>query len=86
MKIAAIGKLLRLQPITDEEERQQMIESGNRAEIVAAHVSIYAPCGAPATCLMVALSASCCERRGTMRAGYSAQYGCSLGAHPTFQR
>jgi len=43
VKIAAIGKLLRLQPITDEEERQQMIGSGNRAEIVAAHVSIYVP-------------------------------------------
>src|SRR6516164_10621820 len=33
VKIAAIRKLLRLQPITDGEERQQMIESGNRAEI-----------------------------------------------------
>ena len=80
MKIAAIGKLLRLQPVTDEEERQP---GGIR---LSARSRSMSPCGAPATCLMVALSASCCERRGTMRAGYSAQYGCSLGAHPTFQR
>jgi uncharacterized protein YbjT (DUF2867 family) len=38
---AAIGKPLRFQPISDEQERHQMIESGDAAEIVAAHVSIY---------------------------------------------
>ena len=38
---AAVGKPLRFQPISDEQERHHMIESGDPAEIVAAHVSIY---------------------------------------------
>jgi uncharacterized protein YbjT (DUF2867 family) len=38
---AAIGKPLRFQPISDEQERHQMIESGAPPEVVAAHVSIY---------------------------------------------
>jgi uncharacterized protein YbjT (DUF2867 family) len=38
---AAVGKPLRFQPISEEQERHQMIESGRRPEIVDAHVSIY---------------------------------------------
>lgn len=38
---AAIGKTLRFQAISDEEERGKMIDSGDPAEIVAAHLSIY---------------------------------------------
>jgi uncharacterized protein YbjT (DUF2867 family) len=38
---AAVGKPLRFQPISEEQERFQMIESGWRPEIVDAHVSIY---------------------------------------------
>jgi uncharacterized protein YbjT (DUF2867 family) len=38
---AAVGKPLRFQPISEEQERHQMIESGWRPEIVDAHVSIY---------------------------------------------
>jgi hypothetical protein len=38
---AAIGKSLRFQPISDQQERQHMIESGYPPEIVAAHLSIY---------------------------------------------
>jgi uncharacterized protein YbjT (DUF2867 family) len=38
---AAIGKPLSFQAISDEEERRQMIESGDPPEIVAAHASIY---------------------------------------------
>jgi uncharacterized protein YbjT (DUF2867 family) len=37
----AIGKPLRFQPISDEQERGQMMESGDTEEIVAAHISIY---------------------------------------------
>jgi len=41
-KIAAgIGKKLKFQPISEEQERRQMIESGDSEEIVAAHLSIY---------------------------------------------
>ncbi len=38
---AAIGKPLRFQPISGEQERDQMVEGGEPAEIVAAHASIY---------------------------------------------
>jgi uncharacterized protein YbjT (DUF2867 family) len=38
---AAVGKPLRFHPISEEQERLQMIESGWRPEIVDAHVSIY---------------------------------------------
>jgi uncharacterized protein YbjT (DUF2867 family) len=38
---AAIGKPLRFEAISDEQESRQMIESGDPAEIVAAHLSIY---------------------------------------------
>jgi uncharacterized protein YbjT (DUF2867 family) len=38
---AGIGKPLRFQPISEEQECHQMIESGWRPEIVDAHVSIY---------------------------------------------
>lgn len=38
---AAIGKPLRLQAISDEQLRHQMIESGDPPEIVEAHISIY---------------------------------------------
>jgi uncharacterized protein YbjT (DUF2867 family) len=38
---AAVGKPLRFQPISDEQERHHMIESGWRPETVDAHVSIY---------------------------------------------
>ena len=38
---AAIGERLHCEPISDEEVRQQMIESGDSAETVAAHLSIY---------------------------------------------
>jgi uncharacterized protein YbjT (DUF2867 family) len=38
---AAVGKPLRFQPITDEQERRHMIESGCPPEIVDAHLSIY---------------------------------------------
>lgn len=37
----AIGKVLRLQQISEERERRQMVESGDAAEVVAAHLSIY---------------------------------------------
>jgi|SRR5580704_6700807 hypothetical protein len=37
----AVGKLLRFQPVSEEQERQHMIESGWRPEIVEAHISIY---------------------------------------------
>jgi uncharacterized protein YbjT (DUF2867 family) len=38
---ATIGRPLRFQPISDEEERRHMIEGGDSEEIVAAHISIY---------------------------------------------
>jgi uncharacterized protein YbjT (DUF2867 family) len=38
---ATVGKPLRFQPISDQEERHHMIESGCQPEIVDAHVSIY---------------------------------------------
>jgi uncharacterized protein YbjT (DUF2867 family) len=38
---AAIGKPLRFQPISDEQEHRHMTESGYPREIVAAHLSIY---------------------------------------------
>jgi uncharacterized protein YbjT (DUF2867 family) len=38
---ASIGKALTVQPISEEEERGKMINSGDSAEIVAAHLSIY---------------------------------------------
>jgi len=38
---AATGKPLRFQPISEQQERQHMIESGDPPEIVAAHLSIY---------------------------------------------
>src|SRR6202050_2105628 len=38
---AAAGKALKFQPISEQQERQRMIESGDPAEIVAAHISIY---------------------------------------------
>jgi uncharacterized protein YbjT (DUF2867 family) len=38
---AAVGLPLRFQPISEEQERHQMIESGWPPEIVDAHVSIY---------------------------------------------
>jgi hypothetical protein len=38
---AAIGRPLTFRPISEEQERQQMTESGDSAEIIAAHMSIY---------------------------------------------
>jgi uncharacterized protein YbjT (DUF2867 family) len=38
---ATIGRPLRFQTISDEEERRHMIEGGDSEEIVAAHISIY---------------------------------------------
>jgi uncharacterized protein YbjT (DUF2867 family) len=38
---AAVGKPLQFQPISDKQERHQMIESGCPSEIVDAHLSIY---------------------------------------------
>jgi uncharacterized protein YbjT (DUF2867 family) len=38
---AVIGKSLKFQPISEEQERQQMIAGGDTPEVVAAHVSIY---------------------------------------------
>jgi uncharacterized protein YbjT (DUF2867 family) len=38
---AAIGKTLRFEPISEDQERRQMTDSGDPAEIVAAHISIY---------------------------------------------
>jgi uncharacterized protein YbjT (DUF2867 family) len=38
---AAAGKPLRFQPISEQQERQRMIESGDAVEMAAAHVSIY---------------------------------------------
>ena len=38
---AAIGKALRFEAISEEEERQKMIGSGDPPEVVAAHLSIY---------------------------------------------
>jgi uncharacterized protein YbjT (DUF2867 family) len=38
---AAIGKTLRFQAISDEEEHRTMINSGDSAESVASHLSIY---------------------------------------------
>jgi uncharacterized protein YbjT (DUF2867 family) len=38
---AAIGKAIRFQPVTDEEERRQLIDNGDSAEMVKAHLSIY---------------------------------------------
>jgi len=38
---AAIGKALRFEPISEEQERRNMIDAGDAAEIVAAHLSIY---------------------------------------------
>lgn len=38
---AAIGKPLRFQAISEDEERQKMINRGDGPEIVAAHLSIY---------------------------------------------
>jgi uncharacterized protein YbjT (DUF2867 family) len=38
---SAIGKPLTFHPISEEQERQQMLEGGDSAEIVAAHASIY---------------------------------------------
>ena len=38
---AAIGMPLGFQPISDEQERRHMTESGYPREIVAAHLSIY---------------------------------------------
>ncbi len=38
---AVIGKSLKFQPISEEQERQQMIADGDTPEVVAAHVSIY---------------------------------------------
>jgi (4-alkanoyl-5-oxo-2,5-dihydrofuran-3-yl)methyl phosphate reductase len=41
-KIAtAIGKALRFQPNSEDEERRRMIENGDPPEIIAAHLSIY---------------------------------------------
>jgi uncharacterized protein YbjT (DUF2867 family) len=38
---AVIGKSLKFQPISEEQERQQMIAGGDTPEVVADHVSIY---------------------------------------------
>jgi uncharacterized protein YbjT (DUF2867 family) len=38
---AAIGRPLRFEPISEEQARYQMMEIGDSAEIVAAHLSIY---------------------------------------------
>jgi uncharacterized protein YbjT (DUF2867 family) len=38
---AAIGKALRFEPISDEQERRQMMADGDPEEVVAAHLSIY---------------------------------------------
>ncbi len=38
---AAIGRPLRFQPISDEEQRRMMIDSGDPAKVVTAHLSIY---------------------------------------------
>jgi uncharacterized protein YbjT (DUF2867 family) len=38
---AAIGKALRFEPISDEQERRQMMADGDPKEVVAAHLSIY---------------------------------------------
>jgi uncharacterized protein YbjT (DUF2867 family) len=38
---AAIGKPVKFQPISEEQVRHEMIENGDSAEIVAAHLSIY---------------------------------------------
>jgi uncharacterized protein YbjT (DUF2867 family) len=38
---AAIGKALRFEVISESEERQKMVASGDSAEVVAAHLSIY---------------------------------------------
>jgi uncharacterized protein YbjT (DUF2867 family) len=38
---AVIGKRIRYQAISDDEERQRMLERGEAADIVAAHLSIY---------------------------------------------
>jgi len=38
---AAIGKPVRFEPISEEQERRKMFESGDPPEIVEAHISIY---------------------------------------------
>ena len=38
---AAIGKPIKVEPISEEQVRHEMIESGDSSEIVAAHLSIY---------------------------------------------
>jgi uncharacterized protein YbjT (DUF2867 family) len=38
---AATGKTLRFQPISEQQERQQMIAGGDTPEVVEAHISIY---------------------------------------------
>ena len=38
---AAIGRALRFQPISDEEERRKMVDSSDLPKIVTAHASIY---------------------------------------------
>jgi (4-alkanoyl-5-oxo-2,5-dihydrofuran-3-yl)methyl phosphate reductase len=38
---AAIGRRLRFQPISDEEERRKMVNSGDPPKIITAHLSIY---------------------------------------------
>jgi|ERR1700722_1297152 uncharacterized protein YbjT (DUF2867 family) len=38
---AAIGRALRFQPISDEEERRKLVDSGDLPVIVTAHLSIY---------------------------------------------
>lgn len=56
------------------------------AEPLSTHVRASAEFAhSPATRLMAKSSGLCCEGQAIMRAGYSAEYGCSPGAHPTFQ-
>jgi hypothetical protein len=38
---ATIGRPLRFEPISDEEERRKMIKSGDLPKTITAHVSIY---------------------------------------------
>jgi uncharacterized protein YbjT (DUF2867 family) len=37
----AIGRTLRFEPVSEDEERRKMVSHGDSAEIVAAHLSIY---------------------------------------------
>ena len=38
---AATGKVLRFEPISEDEESQNMIQNGDAPEVIAAHLSIY---------------------------------------------